>query len=259
VVGALGERDDHALEAEGVADAAADGEEHLLDRAAPGQPRRDAQQVLDRRAVAVGLGGLLGVLDGERGMAAHGAQDLELRIRGPAAVDRLVDRDDAEQAAGRGPQGHEEGVLGMPVLRGARPHGRRGDVGDEVPGVPLELVVRDEERAAALEARVEELLPARPAARRAEQDAARSFAAVDDRDLEVVPRGAVEVDDDGPESERHGDRPRDRLQQRLEVAAGAHGAGGLQQAAQPRESAGVSRGRQVVGGRADHRPGYRLR
>ena len=42
---------------------------------------------------------------------------------------------------------------------------------------------------------------------------------------------------------------RDRLEQRLEVAAGAHGARGLEEAAQPRQGARVAGGRQRIGGR----------
>ena len=262
VVGPVGERDDDAPEAERVPDPAAHREQHLLDRAAPREPGGDAQQMLDGGAVAVGPRGRLGVLDSERRVVADRAQDLELGVGGPVAADRVVHGDDAEKPARRGAHGDEQRVLGMPVLAGVvlggreAPGGRR-HVGDGALRVPLELALGDEVGAAALEPRVEQRLPALPAARGAEEHAATLVAAVDDRDLEVVPRRPVEVDDDRAESERDRDDAGDRLEQGLEVAAAAHGARDLQQAAQTRERTRLAGQWKVVRGRRGHRPGYR--
>ena len=62
------------------------------------------------------LGGL-GLLDRDRDVRGDGAEQLELDLGGAAAGERLVDRDDAEHLAGRGPQRHHQRVVGMPRVR----------------------------------------------------------------------------------------------------------------------------------------------
>ena len=96
----------------------------------------------------------------------------------------------------------EDLVLGPPRVGGL---GRRRCLGDDPLArllLPVDLAVVDEVRAAVAEALGEHRLPVLPRVRRAEQLAAQRLVAVDGADDEVVPRLAVEVDDDGVEAER---------------------------------------------------------
>jgi len=70
--------------------------------------------------------------------------------------------------------------------------------------LPVDLAVVDEVRAALAEALGEHRLPVLPGVRGAEQRGAQRLVAVDGADDEVVPRLAVQVDDDGVEAERLG-------------------------------------------------------
>ena len=78
--GVVGEEHHHLLEAERLADAVADGVEHLLRRVAAGELGGHAQEVLDGGAVAAALGGALGLLDRDRDVRGDGAEELELDL-----------------------------------------------------------------------------------------------------------------------------------------------------------------------------------
>ena len=130
-----------------------------------------------------------------------------------------TDEDPEHLARGRA-QRHEQRVLGVPGVRALeRAHLRH--VGEQAVLAPVEGVVLDEVRAAALEARVEQRRPVLPAGRLAEQDAARLVGAVHDDGLEVVPRRAVQVDDGRPEAEAASGGPGDLLQDRSQLVGRA--------------------------------------
>jgi hypothetical protein len=119
-------------------------------------------------------------------------------------------------------QRHEEGVLRVPgVVAGARLDVRdvRGVVGLRRPVV---LARVDDIGAAAAEPLVEQRLPGGDPAHLAEQVRPGGVVAVNRRDPEVVPRAAIEVDDDGAVAERLGDRAGDRGEQLGQVALDAH-------------------------------------
>ena len=59
----------------------ADRVEHLLAECAAGELGGDAQEVLDRGAVAAPLGGALGLLERDRDVRGDGAEQLELDRR----------------------------------------------------------------------------------------------------------------------------------------------------------------------------------
>ena len=99
--------------------------EHLVDRAALGQPRGDLQQLLERGPVARGLDGLLRALQGAGGQRDHGHEQVELVVGRAHAGDRLADRHDAEQVPVGVPAGHEQLVAGDPGVGGlGAPAGR---------------------------------------------------------------------------------------------------------------------------------------
>ena len=149
-------------------------------------------------------------------------EDVELLVRRAPEVDGLVDGQDPEQLPCRMPQRHEQCVLGLPRV-GAGPGLHIRDVARGVAlGRPVVLARLHDVRPAAPEALVEERLPFGDPAHLAEQLRARDLVPVDRRDAEVVPRAAVEVDDDRSVAERLGDRAGDRREQVVEVALGAH-------------------------------------
>jgi hypothetical protein len=227
------------LEPERVADALTDGREHLRARAARRQLGRHAQQVLDRGAVAGGLGGELAVLDHAGGDRRDGGHDLERTVGGAAAVDRVVEREEGERApVGRG-QRHEQRVVGVPGVRPDGPGGARhpGNAG----AGEVELVVRYQVGVVAAEALVEQPGELLGVDVLAHQRLARlGVVALDHHDLVVVPGRAVDVHNHGQEAERLGDRGRDLVEQALEIVARADDRGHVQQCAQARERAGLS-------------------
>ena len=78
------------------------------------QRRRDGEQPLERVAVRLRARAFLRGLDGERRVLGDGDEDVDLVAARPAARDRLVDREDAEQLAVRPAHRHEQRVVRMP-------------------------------------------------------------------------------------------------------------------------------------------------
>ena len=210
-----------------------------LDEQHVGVPRlvqagRDVEQPFERVAVRLGARCLLRSLDGDRGVLRDGDEDVDLVAARLAAGERLVDGEDPEQAPVAAPHRHEERVVGMPGA-GVVAHLEVRRVHAAGVLVPVELAGRDDVGAALQEALVEQRLPVVDLADLAEQRLARPFAAVHGADHEVVPFAAVEVDDDRPERERVGDRPRDRQEEVGQLVARPDEARHLEQSAQPRE------------------------
>ena len=223
------ELDHDLLEVQRPGDAVAHLLEHLVDRARLGQARGDLQQLLERVAVARGLDGLLRALQGAGGERHHGHEQVELVVGRAHAGDRLADRDDAQQVPVGVPAGHEELVAGSPGVGGL---GSRvvGHVARAQSGVrPVDAALRDEVRAAALEALLERQRPHRPLVGLAQQRLAHRLAAVDGADDEVVPRRAVEVEGHALEAQRLGDRAGDLGQHGVEAPVGAHETGDVEQ------------------------------
>ena len=186
-------------------------------------------------------------------MLADRDEDIDLVAARPASRERLVDGEDAEQLAVRPAHRHEQRVVRMP---------RGRIVGDDEIGcirraadcVPVELAGGDEVRASLEEARVEQRLPLGRRLYLAEQRGARIVASVDRRDDEVVPFAAVQVDDDGAERERVGDRPGDRGEELRELFAGADQPRDFEQPAEAREHRGLA---QVDGSHRLRKIGFR--
>ena len=244
--GVVGEEHHHLLEAERLADAVADGVEHLLRRVAARELGGHAQEVLDGGAVAAALGGALGLLEGDGDVRGDGAEQLELDLGGAAAGQRLVDRDDAEHLAGRGPQRHHQRVVGVPRARVVddRDVGR---VGPQAVTAPVVLAGGHEVGAVAEEARGDQHVPVRPPRGLAHQQLLRLLVAEHDDHLEVVPGRAVEVDHDRAVAERAGDGGGHRCEHGRQRVAAAHGRGDVEQAAQAVEGGGLAEpGREVA-------------
>src|SRR5207253_3864252 len=85
----------------------------------------------------------------------------------------------------------------------------------------------------------QQLLPAAPLVGAAEQRGARLPAAVHVRDTEVVELAPVEVEDDGLELERFGDRLHDRRERALEIPLAADHARDLEQRLNARAAEGL--------------------
>ena len=138
---------------------------------------------------------------------------------------------------------HEDLVLRPPRVGGVD----RLDVGDDpLAGllVPVDLAVVDEVRPAVAEALGEHRLPVLPRVRGAEQRGAQRLVAVDGADDEVVPRLAIEVDDDGVEAERLRDRGGDRLERARQLVGALDRARGVElrvQSGEGRERAALPR------------------
>jgi len=149
-------------------------------------------------------------------------EHVEFFVGRTAPARRLVDRQDAEQMAGRMPHGDEERVLGMPSI-GAGPRLERRNVTRlVVDRGPVEIAGLYDIRTTPGEALVEQALPVAEVADLPEQLRPGSVAAVHRRDGKVVPRGPVEIDDHRLVAERSGDRPRDRRQELEQVSACAY-------------------------------------
>ena len=85
---------------------------------------------------------------------------------------------------------------------------------------------------------MEQRLPAVPVVDLAEERLPNERAAVDRLDVEVVPLGPVDVEDDRLESERLGDCARDRVQDGTDVGAASHCPADCEQALQGRRELG---------------------
>ena len=236
-VARLVEEDAGQLEAERVADPLAHGAQHLAARAARGQLGRDAQQVLDRGAVARRLGRELGVLDDARHERRHGGQDLERRVGRAAAVERLVEREEGEPAAVGGGERDEQRVVGVPGVRPLAGHAAGHP--RHVQALEVELVVRHQEGAVTAEALVEQLVELGGLDPPAEQLLPRLLVLIlGDHDLVVVPGRAVQVHHDGRVAQLLGHGGGGRLEQPRQVVAGADDGGHVEQGAQAGEGAG---------------------
>ena len=169
-------------------------------------------------------------LDGQRAVVDEGDEHVEVVVRGPAAADRLVDRDDPEQKASLVAHRDEERVLGIPGVGMARPSSLR-DVARAERG-PVDRAARHVVGAPALEALGEEHRPVVAGPCVAEQHGLGLLVAVHGRHLEVVPLGSVEVDRDGPVAERLADGARDGVEQRGKILTRPQKAGHLDEAPQ---------------------------
>ena len=231
----VGEEGDHLVEAERLARPPADRVEDLLRRPALGQLRRYRQQVLDRGAVPAPELGRLGLLDRDGRVRDHRAQQLELDRRRAAAGLRLVDGHDPQQRAVAGAHRHHQRVVRLPRV------GRVGDL--ELRRVdlhplagPVVLAGGDEVGALLEEALAQQPGPVLHAGGLAHQQLLRRLVAAHDDDLEVVPGGAVEVDDDRAVAQRAGDRAGDGFQHGAQLATGADRGGDVEEAAQAVDS-----------------------
>ena len=124
---------------------------------------------------------------------------------------------------------HEELVVRVPAVRAVDERIPGRDEADAVIPRPVEGVVRDEVGALLEEPRVQQAVPALPAVDRAQQRLANGVAPVDGFDVEVVPFGPVDVEDDGLVAEGLGDGAGDRLQHRADVRAATDCARDLEQ------------------------------
>ena len=207
--------------------------------------------MLDGGAVAGGLGGELGVLDHAGHQRGDGGQHLERGVGGPAAVDRLVEREEDEPAAVGRAQRHEQHVVRVPGVGPLAGHGAHHQ--GHVEAAEVELVVRDEVGAVAAEAPVEQPVELGRVDGAAEQLAPGPLVLVlGDHDLVVVPGRPVHVHHDGREAQllRHGGGG--GLEQAGEVVARADDGGHVEQRAQAGEGAGLAAG----GGRCRHVASY---
>ena len=81
-----------------------------------GELRGDGEQLLERGAVAAGLGGAVGLLEGEGGVTADGDEEVELHAGRAPAGDRLAERDDREDVAVGVAAGDEQLVARTPAV-----------------------------------------------------------------------------------------------------------------------------------------------
>ena len=214
--------------------------EDRLDRRRLGEPRRHLQELAKREPVMGGRGLLLEALEGEGDVVGDRHEHLQLLVRRARARVGLTDRQDPQHVPVGVEHRHEQLVVGVPrVGVGARLPG--GDVPLADVALPVERPVRDQIGAAALEPLVEERSPRGPVEGVAEERPACVVGAVHRRHLEVVPRGTVEVDDDGVEPERRRDRIRDGLEQGRLLGPFPDEPGDLQEAAKAVD------GRRVLG------------
>ena len=191
-------------------------------------------------AVRLRARSLLRGLHREGCVLGDGDKDVDLVTARPAARDRLVDREDAEQLAVRPTHRREQRVVRMPCGRVVGDNEVRR-VRGAADCIPVELAGREEVRAALQESRVEERLPFGRRLNLAEQRGARVVAPVDRRDDEVVPLAPVQVDHHRPERERVGDGAGDRGEQLRQLLAGSDEARYFEQPAEPRENRGLAR------------------
>ena len=163
-------------------------------------------------------------------MVGERDEQIEFLVGRNAAAERLIEGKRPEEVSGRVPHRNEEGVLGIPRVRMrlALPVWRIA----RAERVPVDGTVRYVVGAAALEARVEQHDEVRSVARGAEEGRPCVFVSMHDRDLEVVPRGPVEVHRDRAEAEGLADRPRNRVEQGRKILPRPQKAGHLKEAPQ---------------------------
>ena len=218
--------------------AAADRLEDRLRRLRGGQRRRHLQQLLETGAMARRPLRLLRGLDRNRGVGRECAEHFELGIVRPTAAAGLSDREDREHPPFGILEWHEQLVLRVPRIGLVR----RLDLGHVArPGVtaPVERAVGDQERAAATELLAQQVAPRPPLIGTAEQGVTSLLAAVDIRDAEVVELRPVQVEHDGLELQRLGDRVDHVRQRALQIALAADHAGHLEQRLHARAAEGL--------------------
>ena len=154
----LGQLDHDLVEAQRVVDSVTDGLQHGLDVIGFRKPRRDLEHALEHALVLDVLGGVLGDLERQRGVARDRHERVQLRLAGPQAALGLVDRYHAQDRAAGVAQRNKEGVAGQPGV-GVVARRQVGDVGGDAERVPVELAVEDEVGAAMLEAVSEQRRP----------------------------------------------------------------------------------------------------
>ena len=125
-------------------------------------------------------------------------------------------------------------------------HPARADVG----GLPVQRALRDEVRAAAVEALVEDERDPRRLVRRAQQVVDHLRRADDRRGLVVVPLRPVDVDDHAGEADRLGQHARDDVEHRLDALVAADDARDFHQRLKPADGVEVLRGHGTVIGTA---------
>ena len=128
------------VEAERILDAVAHRLQDGVDVVRLGQPSGYLEHALEHALVLDVVGGVLGNLQSQRGVARDGHERLELGVgRAPAGL-RLVDRDRPEEVAAAVAQGHEQGVAGQPGIW-VLARGQLGNVGVDAERLPVELAV----------------------------------------------------------------------------------------------------------------------
>ena len=174
-----------------------------------GQLRGHPQQLLEPAPVGRVVRRVLGALHRARGVAHDEREDLEVLVR-------RADRRSCGEPTLRMPSMVPSAWWNGTKISSSARHASGASIVSMSATIalaglllPVELAVVDEVRAAVAEALGEHRLPVLPRVRGAEQRGAQRLVAVDGADDEVVPRLAIEVDDDGLEAERLA-RPRRR-------------------------------------------------
>lgn len=231
--GVVGDRHDDDAEAERASYCVRDCAEQLVGIAGElVQPRRDVEELREGLTVLRGRRELLRGLDRDGEMGGERGHRLELLVARPEPGHGLVDREDAEHGARAADERDEQRVVGLPRVRVVERQEVRHVRGRVL---RVDLLGRHEERAVALEARVEVGVPRLVRRARAEEGGARVVGAVHRDDLEVVPRGAVGVDGDGAVAEDVGDRAGGGVEELLQLRLRAHEARDLEEAGEVRE------------------------
>ncbi len=224
------ERGTDVVEVEGGVNPAADAAQNLVGRRLPGDPRRHVEELFERALVAADVARLVGLFDGKSGVVGERDEQVELVVARDAARDGLVDGERAEEIPGGVSHRDEERIERIPRIGVRRALARR--CVDRAERVPVDGAFRHVVRPAPLEARVEQHDEMRALTLVAEQRQAGVVVPVDRDDLEVVPRGPVEMHRDRAEAERLADRPGNRVEQRREIFTRPQAAGHLKKASQ---------------------------
>ena len=241
---ARGRQLDHDLvEPERVADAVADGLEDLVRVLRLGQPRGDLEDALEHALVLDVVCGALCDPKRKRRVVRDRHECVELLVRGAAPGFGLVDRDHADQNALRVAQWHEQRVLGPPGIR-ILALLDTGHVAVHAEAFPVEFASRDEVRAAALEALVEQRHPGRTRRAPAHELRDRILRPDGGGGEHVVEGRAVHVHHHGAIAEQLGDRAADVLEHVREVVLVADVRGALEHVAQARDRGELTGGHQ---------------
>ena len=175
---------------------------------------------------------LLCGLEGEGSVRSERNGDSELLVARTEAVHRIPEGHHAEDLPVESLERHEQLVRRMPTFRPVDD----GRAGRNEPCArmlrPVECVARDEVRALAPKPRMEERFPGVDVVHRTKERLTDRIASVHDRDVEVVPLRAVDVQDDRFETERLRDSPRDRAEDRADLGTAADRACDVEQGAQ---------------------------